>query len=90
MLAFAHVGMHVRKPRNMPPWQLWAVRALAAAVACFGAVSFVQLGLPSYLAGQVQFAMADVGAPLALSFARYASVGVLVAALFRCLRAVAK
>ena len=90
MLAFAHVGMHVRKPRSMPSWQLWAVRALAVAVACFGAVSFVQLGLPSYLTGQVQFAMADVSTPLAFTFARYASVAVLVAALFRCLRAVAK
>ena len=34
------------------------------------------LGLPAYLAGQVQFAYADFGALLALTFAQYASIGV--------------
>ena len=86
VLAFAHVGLHIRKPKNMAAWQLWTIRALAATIACFGLVSAFQLGMPSYLAGQVQFAAADFQTPLALVFARYASVAVLVATVFYCIR----
>ena len=86
VLAFAHAGLHARAPKNMAPWQKWAVRIIIAAVACFGAFSFAQLGLWQYLTGQVQFAFADYSVPLALAFARYASVAVLVAGVFHYVR----
>lgn len=86
MLAFAHAGLHVRVPRDMAQWQTWAARIVWAAVACFGAYSFVQLGLWQYLTGQVQFAFADYDTPLALALVRYASVAVLVAGVFHCIR----
>ena len=87
VLAFAHAGLHARLPKRMPTWLLWTARVAVAAVACFGVYSFVQLGMLPYLLGQVQFAAADYEAPLALSFARYASIGVLVAGLFHCAQA---
>ena len=86
VLAFAHAGLHARAPKNMAPWQKWAVRIIIAAVACFGAFSFAQLGLWQYLTGQVQFAFADYSVPFALAFARYASVAVLVAGVFHYVR----
>ena len=86
VLAFAHAGLHARAPKNMAPWQKWAVRIIIAAVACFGAFSFAQLGLWHYLTGQVQFAFADYSVPLALAVARYASVAVLVAGVFHYVR----
>lgn len=86
MLAFAHAGLHVRVPRDMAQWQTWAARIVWAAVACFGAYSFVQLGLWQYLTGQVQFAFADYDTPLTLALVRYASVAVLVAGVFHCIR----
>lgn len=82
ILACAHAGLHIRVPRRATAWLLWVCRAAIAAAACYGAISFVQLGLPSYLVGSVQFASADFEAPLWLPFARYTSIGVLVAALF--------
>ena len=88
VFAFAHVGLHVRRPRNMAPWQRWALRAAIVAIACYGVYSFIQLGLAPYLAGQVQFAAGDYVTPLPLLFARYASVAVLVASVFHCVRVV--
>ena len=85
--AFAHVGLHVRAPRGLASWQVWALRVAIAAVSCFGACSFVQLNLWAYLTGQVQFAFADPSVPIALSIARYAGVAVLVAGVFHCVRA---
>ena len=87
VFAFAHTGLHVRLPKRMATWKLWAIRAIAVVIACYGAFSFIQLGMPAYLGGQVQFAMADYATPLALSFARYASMAVLVATLFQFIRA---
>ena len=86
VLAFAHTGLYARLPRNMAPWQKWAVRIAVAVIACFGVHSFAQLGLGDYLTGQVQFAYADYSIPLALVIARYASVAVLVAGVFHYLR----
>jgi len=86
VFAFAHAGLHARTPKNMAPWQRWTVRIISAVVACFGAYSFAQLGLWQYLTGQVQFAFADYSVPLALAFARYASVAVLVAGAFHYIR----
>ena len=86
VFAFAHAGLHARTPKGMSPWQVWAVRIVVAVVACFGVCSFVQLDLWRYLTGQVQFAFADYGVPLALSAVRYASVAVLVAGVFHCVR----
>ena len=43
VLAFAHAGLHARAPKNMAPWQKWAVRIIIAAVAYFGAFSFALL-----------------------------------------------
>ena len=77
--AFAHAGLHVRVPAHMDAQKLRVIRLTAAAVSCYGVYSFVKLGLPAYLAGRVQFSMVDFGNPLVLSFARYASVAVLVA-----------
>ena len=76
--AFAHAGLHMRVPANMDARKLRAVRAGLAAISCYGVYSFVRLGMPAYLTGRVQFAMVDFGTPLVLSFARYASVAVLV------------
>ncbi|MBQ3301750.1 MAG: DUF4405 domain-containing protein [Eggerthellaceae bacterium] len=90
VLAFVHAGLHIRLPKRMASWQLWVVRVLAVLVACYGAVSFAQLGLLPYLTGQVQFAAADYAAPLALSFARYASVGVLFGGVSHCVRSAAE
>ena len=87
VFAFAHAGMHMRTPKGMLPWQVWVVRIVWAGIACFGVISFVQLDLWRYLAGQVQFAFADYGAPLALVAARYASVAVLIAGVFHYVRA---
>ncbi len=86
VLAFAHAGLHMRVPKDMLQWQIWVARVVFAIVACFGACSFVQLGLWQYLTGQVQFAFADFGVPLALAVARYASVAVLVMGVFRYVR----
>ena len=82
VLAFAHVGLHVRVPRHMEPWKLYAMRGAAVAAAAYGVYAFVRLGMFAYLAGQVQFAMADFDAPLALTFVRHAGVAALVAVLF--------
>ena len=87
VLAFAHAGLHMRTPKGMSPWQIWAARIVLAVVACFGAYSFVQLGLWQYLTGQIQFAFADFSAPLPLAAARYASVAVLVMGAFHYIRA---
>ena len=94
MLAFAHVGLQFKGMlarmgglRNVPAAGLWALRAVWLVVAVFGAVSFVQLGMADYLFARVQFAAADYSAPLVLTFARYASVAILVAGLFHYLRA---
>ena len=75
--AFAHAGLHIRVSKRMDPQRLWAMRVVLAVVSCYGVYSFVRLGMPAYLAGQVQFAMADFGRPRAVTFARYASVAVL-------------
>ena len=82
VLAFAHVGLHIRVPRRMEPWKLWTMRAVAAAAAAYGAYAFVRLGMFAYLTGQVQFAMADFATPLAVTFARHAGVAALVAVVF--------
>lgn len=77
--AFAHAGLHMRAPAHMGQRRLRALQVVLTAVCCYGAYSFARLGMPAYLAGCVQFAMADFGTPLVLSLARYASVAVLVA-----------
>ena len=82
VLTFAHMGLHIRLPRRMETWKLWALRALAVVGACYGVYAFVRLGLFGYLTGQVQFAMADFATPLPITFLRYAGVGVLVAVVF--------
>ena len=86
VFAFAHAGLQFSAAlvrlgagRSMGATAKWACRAAFAAVACFGAWSFAALGMPAYLTGQVQFAFADFSAPLALTLAQYASIGVLVA-----------
>ena len=86
IFAFAHSGLHIRAPKKLQSWQVWALRVLFAIVAGYGAFSFVQLGMLSYLAGQVQFAAVDLSTPLPLVFAQYASIAVLVAGLFFYLR----
>ena len=86
VFAFAHAGLHMRVPKGMAPWQVWAVRVVFAAVACFGAYSFAQLGMWQYLTGQVQFAYADYSVPLVYIAARYASVAVLVMGVFHYAR----
>ena len=79
MFAFMHVGFHVRVPKGMASWQVWAGRVALVVVGRIGAYSFIQLGMPSYLLGQMQFAYADPSVSIAVSMARYASVAVLVA-----------
>lgn len=86
VLAFAHAGLHMRMPKGMLPWQMWAGRVVFAVVACFGVYSFVQLGMWQYLTGQVQFAFVDFGVSPVVTAARYASVAVLVAGVFHYVR----
>ena len=87
VFSFAHVGLHVRTPRDLSSWQIWALRIIFAAIACFGVYSFLQLNLWAYLTGQVQFAFVDPSVPIALSMARYASIAVLVAGVFHYVKA---
>ena len=87
MFAFMHAGFHVRLPKRMPPLTAWAGRVVLIVIGCIGAWSFVELGLPSYLLGQVQFAYADSSIPIVVSMGRYASVAVLVAGVFHYVRA---
>ena len=91
VFVFAHVGLQgkgifrrIGKTIAANRALLWAFRIVVAAVSVFGAVSFVQLGLPAYLAGQVRFAAGDPNVLFAC--ARWASVAVLVSAVFHCLR----
>ena len=86
MFAFMHAGFHVRVPSGMPSWLVWAGRIVLVGIGCIGAFSFVQLGMPSYLLGQVQFAYADSSVSIAVTMARYASVAVLVAGLSHYVR----
>lgn len=79
VLAFAHAGLHARVPKGKTPEQVWTARVVVAVVACYGIWSIVQLGLWSYLTGQVQFAYVDATVPLALTAIRYADVAMLVA-----------
>ncbi|MBR3158830.1 MAG: DUF4405 domain-containing protein [Atopobiaceae bacterium] len=87
VIAFAHVGLHIRIPRRMAPWKLRVMRVAAAAVAAYGVYAFARLGLFAYLTGQVQFAMADFDTPLAVTFARYTGVAALVAIAFHGVQA---
>lgn len=93
VFAFAHAGLQVKTvirrigitaPRNLV--LLWSIRIAVAAASVLGAVSFVQLGLPAYLTGQVQFAAGDPNVPLACI--RWASAAALISTVFHCLRAV--
>lgn len=88
LLMAAHAGLHVqplaRKLAGKPGERsaasvlaLWAARAIFATVACFGAWSFAQLDLASYLSLQVQFAFADDTVPFMFSVAQYAAIAVL-------------
>ncbi len=98
VLAFAHVGlqlkgfcrlMHVGGARNTSGARrhaIWAGRFLFVIIACFGAYSFVRLGFGAYLFGQVQFAVAGYGTTIVPSLMGYASIAVLIAGLFHCLR----
>ena len=86
VFAFVHAGLHIRVPKSMVPQKLWVMRALLAAVSCYGVWSFVKLGLMPYLLFQVQFALADFSTPLAIITARYASVAVLLGVLGHFLR----
>ncbi len=87
VLAFVHAGLHIHVPRSVPEAKLRVARLVLAAASCYGVYSFVRLGMLPYLLGRVQFAAADYEAPLVLGFARYTSVGVLIACLTHCLRA---
>ncbi len=92
VFAFAHAGLQikgftrlVRAKDAAPSAAVWLARIVVVAVSCYGAYAFVQVNMGAYLLGQVQFAFADFSMPIALSFARYASIGVLVASVFHCL-----
>ena len=89
VFAFVHAGLQFRtvlvrfgRGRSLGVAATWACRVAFLAVACFGAWSFVSLGLPAYLTGQVQFAFADFSTPLVMTLAQYASIGVLIAGVF--------
>lgn len=92
ILAFAHAGFQAKgvlarvRRRSQPRSATKRAGCVViAVVAAFGVVSFVQLGLPTYLTAQVQFAAGDPYVLLAC--VRWTSVAVLVAAVFHCLRA---
>ena len=91
IFVFAHVGLQAKnvfrrigKTISANHALLWTFRIGIAAVTAFGAVSFVQLGLPAYLTGQVKFAEGDPNVLFAC--VRWASVAMLVSTVFHCLR----
>lgn len=86
VLAFVHAGLHMRLPRRMSARSLWACRLAWDLVACYGVWSFMNLGLPAYLLGQVQFAAVDFQTPLVLSFVRWTAIATLVAGVTYLLR----
>ncbi|MGI6221511.1 MAG: hypothetical protein ACOYIP_06570 [Coriobacteriales bacterium] len=91
VFAFAHLGLQVKAMLRAGKGKrgkssAWAARIVFAAVAVYGAISFVQLGLGGYLVGAVPFAAADFESPLILICARWASVAVLVAGVFHYIR----
>ena len=92
MFAFAaaHAGLQMRsvftsgRIRTMQPAARIAVYALVAVIAVLGVISFVQLNLPSYLTGSVQFA---AGMPnVLLACVLWTAAGVFVAVIFHALR----
>lgn len=92
VFAFAHAGLQlkgfgrlVRAKGAAPAASVWLARVGAVAVSCYGVYAFVQMNMGAYLLGQVQFAFADFTVPIALLFARYAAVAVLVTGAFYCL-----
>lgn len=91
VLAFAHSGLQAKNVLRRIGGialtnraLLCAFRVVVAAVSIFGAVSVAQLGLLAYLAGKAQFAAGDPNVLFAC--VRWASVAVLVSAVFHCLR----
>lgn len=80
-LAFVHAGLHVRAmagaKRNAV--LVWAGRAVFVALGAFGALSFSELGIWSYMTLSNQFVFVDPGEPFALKFLQYASMGALIA-----------
>ncbi len=84
VLAAIHAGLHLvgaaRTLARRGGALAWGVRIAFVAVACFGAWSFVQLDLATYLTLSSQFVFVDPAVPLGLTAAEYASVGVLLAA----------
>ena len=95
VFAFAHAGLHMKsmvarvgRRVSVPSAALWLIRIVVAGVAVFGAVSRVSVGLPAYLTAQVQFALAEPN--VALSCARWASIAVLIAGVFYCIRKIAE
>ena len=94
VFAFAHAGLQFKgfrrlaRPRgsDMPGAAIWLGRIAVLVAACYGVYAFAQVGMGTYLLGQVEFAFADFAAPFALTCARYAAIAVLVAAVFHYLR----
>lgn len=91
VFAFAHAGLQLRgfgrlvRAKGAPSAAVWAARVAVVAVSCYGVYAFVRMNMGAYLLGQVQFAYGDFSAPIALLFARYAAIAVLVTSVFHCL-----
>ena len=94
VFAFAHAGLQFKgfnrlvksKGANSPSAAVWLGRIVVIAVACYGVYAFALVNMGAYLLGQIEFALVDFATPLALMFARYAAIAVLVAAVFHWLR----
>lgn len=94
VFTFAHAGLQLkgfgrlvrpacaRHEASAPAYATGAMHAAIGAVSCFGAYSFIQAGIPSYLLGQVQFAYVDFSEPLVMAFVRWVSIAVLISVLF--------
>lgn len=80
VLMALHGGTHARiAEETLRNPAFWVGVVAVLAVAAFGALSFLQLDLGSYLLAQVEFAFTDDSMPFWLTTLRYASVAMLCA-----------
>lgn len=80
-LAFVHVGLHLRVMTGARRHAIldWVGRAAFVILGAFGALSFIDSGMWSYMTLINQFVFVDPDESLAWQLLQYASMGVLVA-----------
>lgn len=85
-LAFIHFGLHLQVFLGRPlqhPALRWVLRILFAACLIYGAYSFVELGIWSYMTLRIQFAFVDPN--IAASTLQYGSMAVALSGCGHCI-----